>query len=239
MNPPDYVDPSSPPPSPTDRVTLDSATLKDFPLTQLGFPATVVLREIVVTPLLATVLLDLSTLPKEPTPADLYPAIRRLALRLDEDCKQMGLVVPVVVVPRLPDDTTADLRGAWQQIDADTDLNTGEFAVRLPARPSAATSEKAPTEQNLVEALMKNLSTDTFHPLSLVNPVRPRNDDDYREALYESSAESRSSEHTRLLLEILYPNWDTPDRARDQILELALAIASEPPKEEAPHEFTS
>jgi hypothetical protein len=226
MNPPATADSVSPPSEPPDRVELDASALEKFELTPLGFPADAKLLQIVVTPLLAAVRLDLSSLAPHTSPADLHPAIRRLALRLDEDCKQMGLVVPVVVVPQLPDTTPEALRKTWQQIDADTDLNAGEFAVRVPS------------EAKLIDRLMEELTADRFNPPSLNIPIRPCGDDDYRQALRESAADLRSAEHTRLLQEILYPNWTTPDRIRSQLQELATAMATETSAEKALHPTT-
>lgn len=217
------------------HVTLDAAALERFDLAPLGFPAGAKLHQLVVTHLLAAVWLDLSTMKGQIASEGLYPAIRRLALRIDEDCKQMGVAVPVVVVPQLPDDTPEDDRQKWRQIDADTDLNAGEFTVRLPTHTSPQTvtarkssSENPPGEAKPVERLMRELTTAEFNPLSLDIPIRPRGDSDYRQALRESSAESRPAEHTRLLQEILEPNWDTPDRLPNQLLDLVAAIANEP-----------
>lgn len=234
MNPPANDDSVNPSPPPTERVELDASALKDFALAPLGFSADAKLRQIVITPLLAAVRLDLSSQAPDTSPEDLHPAMRRLALRLDEDCKQMGIVVPVVVVPQLPDGMTETLRTTWQQIDADTDLNAGEFAVRVPTFPrpkpgsEKSAPEKPPGEEQLVDRLMEELTAARFHPPSLDIPIRPRGDADYRQALRDSSAESRPAEHTRLLQEILEPNWDTPDRLPNQLLDLVAAIANEP-----------
>lgn len=171
----------------------------------------------VLTPQVAGIWLDLSALASTVSAQDIYPAIRNIARMVDEDCKQMGLVVPVVVAIQPPAlDDSAFIK--WIQMDADTDLNAGEFIVRVFSSVSSA-------DDNALVAEFQQIVSAEFHPKDLIRPVRPRSDADYRAALLESSDESRPKMHTYLLRECIEPNWNTPEKVAPFLKDLALNLS--------------
>jgi len=210
------------PPSKPGIVLLTDEHLAEFDLAPLGFALGAKLRRIILSPHVAATWLDLTQLPGTTAATDLYPAIRRLARMIDEDAKQMGLVVPVVVVIQPAPTTNDDALRAWRQLDADTDLNAGEFAVRLPFS-SMLEVANAPDEK--VEDFFNRVLLAEFTPHGLVEPVRPRTEQDYRRALLESSAESQTEMHRYLVRECLGPNWEEPQRIPGQLQEFAAALA--------------
>lgn len=183
----------------------------------LGFPRKARLVRIILTPQVAGIWLDLRYLESTISAQDIYPAIRNIARRVDEDCKQMGLVVPVVVAIQPPalDEATSI---AWRQMDADTDLNAGEFIVRVFDAASSG-------NQNSFIAEFQQIVSGELHPKDLIQPVRPRSDADYRAALLESSEESRPEMHTYLLRKCIEPNWNTPQKVAAFLGDLASSLS--------------
>jgi hypothetical protein len=205
-------------------VTLSNKELEDFRLSgRMGFPNEATLKSIVLTHQVAGIWLDLSRLPIAVTAQALYPAVRNIARMIDEDCKQMGLVVPVVVAIQPPNALDDEARKKWAQMDADTDLNAGEFLVRLL---SSQTGGNAVDDSSNAEFQQTILGE--FSPKDLIEPVRPRADADYRISLRESSSQSRTKMHTYLLRECIEPNWDSPEKIVPFLQDLA-ATLSRPP----------
>jgi hypothetical protein len=205
-------------------VTLSNKELADFRLSgRMGFPNEATLRSIVLTHQVAGIWLDLSRLPTTVTAQELYSSVRNIARMIDEDCKQMGLVVPVVVAIQPPNALDEEARKKWAQMDADTDLNAGEFLVRLLNPP---TEGNAADDSLTVEFQQTILGE--FSPKELIDPVRPRADADYRIALRESSSQSRTKMHTYLLSECIEPNWDSPEKIGPFLQDLAGTLARTP-----------
>jgi len=206
---------------PSNAITMPTISLEPNELDRrLGFPREAKLVRIVLTPQVAGIWLDLGQLALTISAQDIYPAIRNIARMVDEDCKQMGLVVPVVVAIQPPSlDETALTK--WKQMDADTDLNAGEFIVRV-------FNSVANTNGNALKVEFQQIVSAEFYPKDLISPIRPRSEADYRAALLESSDESRPTMHTYLLRECIEPNWNTPEKVVPFLKELALSLSQAP-----------
>jgi hypothetical protein len=202
-------------------VSLANNELANFPLyRRLGFPREATFKSIVLTPQVAGVWLDLSKVQATGSAKDIYPAVRNIARMIDEDCRQMGLVVPVVVAIQCPPALDPEMRNKWKQMDADTDLNSGEFLVRLLSSPTDESRA-----DDILSAEFRQTILGEFSPKDLINPVRPRSDTDYRKALRESSPQSRTEMHTYLLSKCIEPNWETPEKLGPMLKDLAANLA--------------
>lgn len=205
-------------------VSLNDADCGSFDLTALGFPSGAKLRGLRLTSQVAAVWLDVTAIPPETKVNTLYPGIRRLARGVDEDTKQMGLVVPVVVVVQPSDSIDDKTRREWLQADADTETNAGEFSLRMPFNSQVQLVE---SKDENIEAFLNDTLLADFKPRGLSLAIEPRTEKDYREALRESSDESRTAMHTYLLRECLYPNWETPEKIGELLGEVSNGLASD------------
>jgi len=190
----------------------------------LGFPSGVKLRGLRLTPHVAVVWLDVTSVPADTKVSALYPGIRRLARGVDEDTKQMGLVVPVVVVVQPAATIDDKTRREWLQADADTEANAGEFSLRMPFNSHI---EVAESKDEDVEAFLTGTLISEFKPRGLDLAIEPRTEEDYRRALVESSDESRPAMHAYLLRDCLYPNWDAPEKVGEILSEMVNSLAND------------
>ena len=219
------TDPAAlPPATVANVVSLNDTDCGAFDLTLLGFPQGAKLRGLRLTSQVAAVWLDVTAIPPGSKVSALYPGIRRLARGLDEDTKQMGLVVPVVVVVQPSASIDDKTRREWLQADADTETNAGEFSLRMPFNPQVEVVESKDED---VEAFLKDMLLADFKPRGLSLAIEPRTEEDYRGALLESSDESRSAMHTYLLRDCLYPNWETPEKIGELLAEISNGLASD------------
>ena len=192
----------------------------------LGFPtqAKIGIRKVFISTQSAVIWIKLEKQCNDLDPSDFYPAFRELALTIDEDCKQMGLVVPVVITLQLPLETDAF---KWSQLDTDTDLNSGEFAVRLPT--GATDFRVIAADDKQMEAFIATIQSQQFALGSLTDPIRPRNEDDYRDALLRADFSYRSPMHKELIAEYIQPNWKNPANLAKQLNDFVKSLGEATP----------
>lgn len=218
------MNPTASPDSPASAasVVLSGSDLPALTAAALGFRKPdsdfVTFRRVILTPQIAIVWVDLTKLPPETKPATIYPGLRQLAQTIDEDCKQMGLVVPMVLALQIPPTANA---AQWAQLDTDTDLNAGEFAVRLPTAESENPAIVHPiaADDTTMESFLAELQCQHFEPASLSHAIRPRSEEDYRQALIQTESGHRSPMHDELLTRLVQPNWHAPEQLTAQLTE--------------------
>jgi len=203
--------------SPTpERLSISGHHLPSFRLPELGIPEKSLIA-IELSTQYATARLDFSSETPLRKPTDYYAAFRRLARRLSSDCLQLGLAVPIVLSIKLPADADSTIAGAWRQADFDTELNAGEFQMLI-----------------VVDDLENAILTDSFVPKGLLTPITPATNEAYRGSL--RTAIETDPRSAQLLGKIIEPNWQTPGKIADQLLELAESYF---PDDESPAIFTS
>ncbi len=195
-------------------IVLEGKNLALLVPSNLGFPAhaDVRIRKILVNTHSAVIWVKFGDSCCDVEPAEFYPGLRQLALTIDEDCKQMGLVVPVVITLQVPSGGRAL---DWSQLDTDTDLNSGEFAVRLPQDTTDFRVISADDEQ--MEEFIATILSRQFAPGRLTQPIRPRNEEDYREVLLQTDFSYRSAMHKELITDYIQPNWKNPENLTTQL----------------------
>lgn len=217
MNP---IEPSNPSEELSSVVVLSGKDLKELNRFNLGFPddSKALIKRVILTPQVAVVWIHLGAISEATKPSSFYPALRQLARIIDEDCKQMSVVIPVVIALQVP--TNVDV-SKWAQIDTDTDLNAGEFVVRLPTESSSDSTifQAVAADDPAMEAFIEELQCQHFEPYKLSEAIRPRNEDDYRDALLETETGHRSPLHDELLTSLIQPNWNNPKELNQRLIE--------------------